>query len=165
MKAAVPQAGSLILQWRIWLQLWHVFDFNRLSVNDKATPMNRKIPGNMGLEKSGQELADPRQEKGQGNEIADDPRDNEQKPGNCSQQAFGRPARNGFLVAGRRVQHGEYVGAAPADKGAACKDAQYDQRQDRQNPHKTPKPDKGCKVGKQEGKNEDGKVAAQARLQ
>ena len=119
----------------------------------------------MGLEKPGYALADPRQQKGQGNEIADDPGNDQQEPGNGSEQAFGRPARNGFLVAGRRIQHGEYVGAAPADKGAACKDAQNDQRQDRQNPYKTPKPDEGCKVGKQEGENEDWKVAAQARLQ
>ena len=44
MKAAVPQAGSLILQWRIWLQFWYFFDFHGLHVDDRATPVNRKIP-------------------------------------------------------------------------------------------------------------------------
>ncbi len=119
----------------------------------------------MGLEKPGHTLADPWQQKRQSNEIADDPGNDEQEPGNGPEQAFGRPARNGFLVAGRRIQHGEYVGAASPDKGAACKNVQNDQRQDRQNPDKPPKPDEGCKVGKQEDENEDWKVAAQARLQ
>ena len=32
-------------------------------------------------------------------------------------------------------------------------------------PTKASKPDEGCKVGKQEGENEDWKVAAQAKLQ
>ena len=92
MKAAVPQAGSLILQWRIWLQFWYVFDFHRLYVNDRAAPGSGKTPRNMGLEKPGHTLADPWQQKRQSNEIADHPRNDQQEPGNGPEQAFGCPA-------------------------------------------------------------------------
>ena len=78
----------------------------------------------MGLKKAGHTLANPREEKSQGNEIADDPGNDEQESGDGPEQAFGGSARNGFPVAGGRTQHGEYVGAAPADKRAACKDPQ-----------------------------------------
>ena len=92
MKAAVPQAGSLLLPCGIRLQFWRFVDFHRFRLNDGTTPVTRKIPRNMALEKSRHTLADPRQEKGQGNEIADDPRNDQQEPGDGPKQAFGGPA-------------------------------------------------------------------------
>ena len=104
----------------------------------------------MGLKKPGHALAGPWQQKGQSNEIAHDPGNDEEQPRNCPKQALGGTTGNGFLVAGGCILYGEYVGAAAADKGAADENVQNNQRQNKQYAHQAPEPDEGRKVGKQQ---------------
>ncbi len=86
-------------------------------------------------------------------------------PASAPSRLLAAPPDTVFLSPAGVFSMSEYVGAAPADKGAARKNVKNDQRQDGQYAQKAPKPDEGRKVGKQEGENEDWKVAAQARLQ